>query len=153
MASMRITPGWFGLLAAGMSISIAAAGCGGGSADGRDTTSDPEGEVTPPPSSKLSDLSDGQAAAFCEDLALRQGGYGRKTRTLTCGEAEVTLSFDLGATEAECKASWRLPPACSSLTVGQITSCVQDIQAATCEAKDTPSCDPFLACAGGASRD
>src|SRR6185295_2099692 len=128
MVAMSITVGWVGVLAADLMISIAAAGCGDGSDGGRDAAPDPEGEATPPSSSQLSDLSDGQAAAFCDDLALIQGGYGRKTRTLSCGAAEVTLSFDLGANQAQCKASWMLPGACSGLTAGQITTCVQDIQ-------------------------
>jgi hypothetical protein len=152
---MRMAFGWVGVLAAHVTISIAAAGCGDGEDDGRDADPSAGGSGAtslPPSSSKLSDISDGQAAAFCGDLESIQGGYGRKTRTFTCGDLEVTRAFDLGANEAECKVSFTtLPNACSSLTTGQIKACVQEIWAATCESQDTPSCDPFVACAGGGS--
>jgi hypothetical protein len=155
MATMRMTLGWLGVLATCLTITMTATGCGDGEDDGSDA--DPAngggGSTSlPPSSSKLSEISDGQAAAFCGDLESIQGGYGRKTRTLTCGELEVMLAFDLGANETECKVSFTsLPDACASLTTGQVKACVQDIWAATCEARDTPSCGPFLACAGGGS--
>jgi hypothetical protein len=153
MATMRMAFGWLGVLATQVTISMAAAGCGDED-DGRDADPSATGGAMslPPSSSMLSDISDGQAAAFCGDLESIQGGYGRRTRTFTCGDLEVTLAFDLGANEAECKVSFTtLPDACSSLTTGQIKACVQEIWTATCESQDTPSCDPFLACAGGGS--
>lgn len=147
---MRITLGWVGVLAICITNSIAAAGCGDDAAD--DGGGDAGATSIPPSASKLSEISAGQAAAFCGSLASIQGGYGRKTRVLSCGEAEVTLSFDPGGNQTECQASFRqLPAACSSLTTGQIETCVQDIWAATCETRATPSCGPFLACTGGGS--
>ena len=103
----------------------------------------------------VSSLSDAEVGAFCDQMAAIEGGYS-KPKVLSCNDdagatITLTLTFDIGANQAECKTRFKtqLPPACASLTVGTIKTCVADTYAQTCSSPDTgpTSCDSFFACA------
>jgi hypothetical protein len=121
-------------------------GCGSSSSSGG----------APSDTSTLGSLSDAQVGAFCDELAGIAGGY-NKQKMITCnddagGSTTVTLSFDIGANQAECKARFRaeLPAACKPLTVGSVKTCVTDSYNLTCATadQDVASCDAFFACLG-----
>jgi hypothetical protein len=140
----------FGLIALSSLVGVGlAAGCGSSG------SSPSDGGVAT--SRKLTSLSDSEVGSFCDQLAAIEGGYNHE-KTLTCGDdaggsVTVTLMSDIGANQTECKVQFKsqLPPACSNLTVGDITVCVTDIYAETCATSndDPASCHNLFTCLFG----
>jgi hypothetical protein len=129
-----------------VAASVLVAGCGGG---GGENPGGADGGA-PSASTPVRSLTDEQRGAFCEELAAIEGGYS-KPKQLDCDGGTSTVTFTIGATQAECKlVLGALPASCASLTVGAMRSCVTDTYAATCDTPDLPaSCDPFFTCVLG----
>jgi hypothetical protein len=123
-----------------VTLLVCGAACGGGSGSTANG---------PPASGKtIVSLTDTEKGAFCANLAAIEGGYS-KPHELACDGATGTVTFSIGMDQASCKTIFAaLPASCASLTVGQLTACVTDTYAATCDTanQEVPSCTPFFNC-------
>jgi hypothetical protein len=105
----------------------------------------------PPSGDTIGILDDTQLGALCAQLAATEGGYS-KMKTLSCDAATETVSFQIGASQTQCKQLLQTVGAsCAVLTVGAVQGCVADTYAVTCaSASPIPaSCEPFFSCAVG----
>lgn len=108
-----------------------------------------DGGAVPPTGDKVGSLNDAQLGALCDQLSATEGGYSH-TKTLNCDAAAETVSFQIGANQAQCKQLLQTVGAsCAVLTVGAVQGCVTDTYAVTCaSANPIPdSCTPFFSCA------
>lgn len=108
------------------------AACGGGVSDSSGVDS----------SKPITDLSDSERTTVCEWAIEVQGGAGHQT---SCGDG-VTVTT---TTQAKCEMdSSQLPPACSSVTVAELETCVNAIGDDTCGEFFSPgsACSEYFSC-------
>jgi hypothetical protein len=101
---------------AAATMSVAGSGCGGSSSSdaGTDAGSDVSG---PGLNTRLVDLSEAEAAALCDWVAGRFGGYGQG---VTCGDG---LTVSARQTRELCVMDYRTVSSTCAVTVGDIQAC------------------------------